>query len=310
MHKFFKPSDSCKRSLIQVSQFRENYLNQNVKTSSESEICQKMIAHFRVRNLSLHQDDVPYRVLSHWDSLGLLECERENGSGWRRFNLIERLWIQVIIELRKLGLSLEKINSIKPYFFEKIDTASWLAYAEYYGLSVYLFKRPTYFLIFEDSQSEFLDWIELKKLQDNIVLEHFITLNLNKLFSDILKKPLEVFHPSEKKLTVSIANDSNPLIVDHKNENSLRKQISRSIEKSNIKDQRYPEICDLLDFEDFDFLKIIKQQNHIKGYEYQKSFSPLTPESEIKKNYKDYEISEKFVNGKVSSRTRTVRKKI
>ena len=65
-----------------------------------------------------------------------------------------------------------------------------------------------------------------------------------------------------------------------------------------------------MECEDFDFLKIHKKQNKIESYEFQKSFSPTIPESELKKRYKDYEISEKVVNGKVSSRTRTVRKKI
>ncbi len=105
---------SLNRSLPQISQFREHHLNQNLTTSFESEVCQKMVENFRTRNLTLQQDDVPYRVLSHWDSAGLLECERENGSGWRRFNLIERLdylslRLEIFVEVRPLfcrGLAL------------------------------------------------------------------------------------------------------------------------------------------------------------------------------------------------------------
>src|SRR4051812_11956610 len=98
------------RSLPEIAMFRGDHFARNLARSYESKKCQELIKNFRHRVLALKKEDATYRTLSHWDSMELLECERDGEKGWRRFNLIERLWVQVIIQLRKLGLSLEKIK--------------------------------------------------------------------------------------------------------------------------------------------------------------------------------------------------------
>jgi hypothetical protein len=259
----------------EVASLRSRYFNQNISESFRSDLCQKIVASFRERQLTLHTTHLSYRTLSHWDSLGLINCERDEKKGWRRFNLIERLWVEIIFTLRKLGLSLDQIRLVKPFFFKKISEKAWLTYAEYYCLSAYLFERPTRLIILDEGQAEFLDYSESKKLDSLSTVGNYISLNLNSLLSEILSNSLKV-------------------------ESGLQK---------NLADYQL-EICEVMECEDFDFLKIHKKQNKIESYEFQKSFSPSVPDSEIKKRYKDYEISEKVVNGKMSSRTRTVRKKI
>ncbi len=260
----------------EITSLRSRYFNQNISESFESDLCQKLVASFRERQLTLYTAHLSYRTISHWDSLELINCERDNEKkGWRRFNLIERLWIEVIFTLRKLGLSLDQIKLVKSFFFRKISEKAWLTYSEYYCLSAYLFERPTRLIIFNEGEAEFLDYSESKKLDSLPTIGNYISLNLNCLLSEILGNSLKV-------------------------QSGLQK---------NLADYQL-EICEIMECEDFDFLKIHKKQNKIESYEFQKSFSPTIPESELKKRYKDYEISEKVVNGKVSSRTRTVRKKI
>ena len=259
----------------EIASLRSRYFNQNILEAFRSDLCQKLVASFRERQLPLHTAHLSYRTISHWDSLGLINCERDEKKGWRRFNLIERLWVETIFTLRKLGLSLDQITLVKSFFFKKISENAWLTYAEYYCLSAYLFERPTRLIILDEGQAEFLDYSESKKLDSLSTVGNYISLNLNSLLSEILSNSLKVQSGFQK----------------------------------NLADYQL-EICEVMECEDFEFLKIHKRQNKIEGYEFQKSFLPSISDSEITKKYNDYELSKKVVNGKVSSRTRTVRKKI
>lgn len=263
------------RSSPEITMFRGDQFMINLISSNESPKCRKMVDSFRSRVLSLKKEDATYRVLSHWDTLGLLECERDGEKGWRRFNLIERLWVQVIIQLRKQGLSLEKIKLSKPFFFEKISDRCWVTYAEYYCLSVFALGRPVKLIVLEDGQAEFLDYSELSGIEKWTSLRHFISLSVNELLATLLKRPLKVNYPLEREVSI------------HQHE-----------------------ICDLIDSEDFDALKIVKDKGEMSGFEYAKSFSGKIPENELTEGYNDYEIKKKIVGGHVTSRTRIVRKNI
>ncbi|MFN0065317.1 MAG: MerR family transcriptional regulator [Chlamydiales bacterium] len=262
------------RSHLEITMFRGDHFAINLAKAYESQKCQELIKSFRSRVLALKKEDATYRTLSHWDDMELLECERDGEKGWRRFNLTERLWVQVIIQLRKLGLSLEKIKLSKPFFFEKISDSCWITYAEYYCLSAFAIGRPVQFVVLEDGQAEFLDHSELRSAKQWTSLGHFISLSVNSLLSTVLQKPLKVNYPLEREVSI---------------------------------DQH--EICDLIDTEDFDFLKIVKDKGEMAGFEYQKSFSGKISEKELTDGYNNYEIKKKVVDGHITSRTRTVREK-
>ena len=56
----------------------------NLGSMSDSVMCEKFIKAIRSRE-HVMRDGVSCRVVNHWESQGLLECERNNESGWRKF---------------------------------------------------------------------------------------------------------------------------------------------------------------------------------------------------------------------------------
>lgn len=54
-------------------------------------------------------ENVSYRVLSHWDASGVLPEGVERTEGWRRFSLVELVWLEAVKRLRDFGVSLERI---------------------------------------------------------------------------------------------------------------------------------------------------------------------------------------------------------
>ena len=52
------------------------------------------------------------RILNHWDNYGLL-MESYQERSWRKFNLIEYVWLMVIVELRQYDIPLKIIKEVK-----------------------------------------------------------------------------------------------------------------------------------------------------------------------------------------------------
>lgn len=53
-----------------------------------------------------------YRWIDHWYSEGLLLNSYEKGK-WRKFNLIEFVWLKIIIKIRDFNISLKTVKSVK-----------------------------------------------------------------------------------------------------------------------------------------------------------------------------------------------------
>ena len=65
------------------------------------------------RRFSASDLGVPYRWIYHWDDKGLLFIPSQQDGSWRKFNFIDFLWIDIIVELRECGISLDSIGELK-----------------------------------------------------------------------------------------------------------------------------------------------------------------------------------------------------
>jgi DNA-binding transcriptional MerR regulator len=57
--------------------------------------------------------EITYRTLNSWSEAGLLNEPSDREAGWRKFSLADICWVIILSELRKLGLSLEKLKILK-----------------------------------------------------------------------------------------------------------------------------------------------------------------------------------------------------
>ncbi len=65
-----------------------------------------------------------YRTINNWDENKILFENTERGNGWRKFSIVEIVWIEIIKELRKFGLSLSSIKILrdKNFIIKKDDS--------------------------------------------------------------------------------------------------------------------------------------------------------------------------------------------
>lgn len=63
-------------------------------------------ARFTLKDLKI----ITYRTINYWDEAGfLLRKRRKTDKGWRRFSLIEFLWIKLLDEIRELNIPIETV---------------------------------------------------------------------------------------------------------------------------------------------------------------------------------------------------------
>ncbi len=264
-----------KRKNPLATYFRGDVFFSNLEKLKDSEQALKNLELFRERTCELKLDSVSYRTLHHWDSINLIECERESSTGWRRFNLAEVLWVHVITKMREMGISLEKVAQAKPFFFEKIPHND-LKYIEYYVVAALYFKTPAFFVTIPDGQSEFLSYTEMTSAMCFNWITDGLFIHLNPLMNKIFQKiEIESKFPIERPVTLE-----------------------------------QNELCNIMNKEDFDSLKITKAKGKISNVEIEKGFTRHVPYNEIAKNETEAIISTRISDGVVASRKRVKRIKL
>lgn len=54
-----------------------------------------------------------YRLINYWDNEGLIPSKRDSNKQWRKFSIMDIIWLDIIEDLRKFGYSIEKIRKVK-----------------------------------------------------------------------------------------------------------------------------------------------------------------------------------------------------
>jgi len=144
---------------------------------------------FKKKDLS-----ISYRTLNHYDSLSLLLINRKDSKSWRKFNVIELVWIELVVILREIGMSLSKIKILKTKIFEEgkkgsIDKANFInkSFEEEITLSV-INKYDLYILIFNDCNYTFHDSTSLQQWHNGVYKnEPHINVPLSNIILEALR---------------------------------------------------------------------------------------------------------------------------
>ncbi|MFB9863163.1 MerR family transcriptional regulator [Rufibacter immobilis] len=89
----------------------------------------EILENLRYKQFSLKAAGISSRVYNNWRSQGIVPNVEEDGKR-TYFDFIQYLWIQIVKDLRKFGLPLGAIASVKDYLFDedfmaKIELSDW-----------------------------------------------------------------------------------------------------------------------------------------------------------------------------------------
>jgi len=109
------------------------------------------------KRFTLKRTDVGTRVVNHWESEGVVEDPRENGTGWRRFSILDIVWLHSVARLREFGMPMGKLKysrrSLASLGSGQTDEGSTVTYYEFY-LTRALLRIPVSLIVFRDGEAE------------------------------------------------------------------------------------------------------------------------------------------------------------
>ncbi|PWT71224.1 MAG: hypothetical protein C5B59_18430 [Bacteroidetes bacterium] len=159
------------------------------------------------RDRKINTEDLSYRILNHWEKNGLFKVERgEEGTGWRKFSFVDAVWIQLIVELRKFGVSIENIRHIKEKLLRTTEKQCPSVYPllEFYCAYFLSFRKPVYFLVFKDFDIQIASQEEIELENQLSELDNHISISLHRLIQGLYKdRKLEVLRGNNLELSSS-----------------------------------------------------------------------------------------------------------
>ena len=155
----------------------------------------KIVEDFKLRLFSIKDTKLTYRALNHYKALGLIEQTNQLQNSWSKFNGTELVWINIIFQLRELGVSLEKIFLLKKYLFSEnfvgsIDKTLSINNSLEKEIALSLFNNyDLYLIVFFDFTCTFRDSQSIKQwYQRQSKDELYINLPLSKNIKEIAFK--------------------------------------------------------------------------------------------------------------------------
>lgn len=139
-----------------------------------------------VKRYKLSDNELNSRLLNHWNEIGVLEDDRPDGKGWRRFSITEMIWINIIKKLRAFGLDMDAIKNVGKYLksYNSKNIQSKFLILDFYLAYGRMFREPIKLIVFSDGESLLCRQEALNHFHENGNLEDdYICIDINSLFS-------------------------------------------------------------------------------------------------------------------------------
>ena len=120
----------------------------------------------RIRKYTVGDTNVSYRLINHWQSIGILPEGVIGDDGWRKFTYIENVWLQIANRLRKFGIGLDKIALVKKGIMDWNKKEECYPIFEYYIFRAWATSDDLYIVILSNGQAVIADTqqIEMSKI--------------------------------------------------------------------------------------------------------------------------------------------------
>lgn len=145
------------------------------------------------RNRKVLFKNITYRQISGWEKEGLLDKTRV-GNEWRKFSVMDAIWLKIIHELRNFGMSWNQIKVTKESMeFQNKKCGVAMPLLEFYTAFAIANKMPVMILVFNDGVAIPANYTQYKVSRDFLGLDNHIQLSLNNIiqgfFPDVDLKP-------------------------------------------------------------------------------------------------------------------------
>lgn len=170
------------------------------KNAKDNKISQ--VLNSKERNVKF--STITYRQLNSWDKEGLLPKGRE-GREWRRFSIMDAIWVKLINELRGFGLSWEQLKNTKQSLeFGSVKCKVAMPLLEFYTAFAIGSKMPVLLLVFKDGVTVPANFSQYKIANEYLGIENHLQINLNEILQNFFPNvDLKPAYKSELPVSVN-----------------------------------------------------------------------------------------------------------
>lgn len=143
----------------------------------------------REKRYKVGDSTVTYRVLSSWDSAGLLP-RGVNTKGWRRFSLPEIVWLEAIKRMRDFGVTFGEITKIKDAVMIWNEKVERYAEFEYYVSKALLSSDDPYIVVQKDG-ADIGTTHEIERSKILLGSRDMLLISLKSILGDLGYKPVK-----------------------------------------------------------------------------------------------------------------------
>lgn len=145
-----------------------------------------LIEALNTKNRMLPSGEFTYRIINHWEENNLLTSTRKNDTGWRKYSIMDMVWVYIIRELRNFGFSLEQTALVKKHLSDKKEKViSEFPVLEYY-ITLCLYNKPAYLLVFSNGEAHPLSEKEYQLNRELNPGINYILIKLNHIIQKIM----------------------------------------------------------------------------------------------------------------------------
>ena len=148
----------------------------------------------REKKYTAKDTDKTFRIINYWESVGLLDDKRKSGGeGWRKFSMMDMVFMHLLAKLREFDFSIQKLKIVKDDLEKTLTvgkTKTDITILEYAYMRAVGAKNGgnTYLLITPDGHADCVtqkDILLMQALEE--MPEGYICINFNQLLSERVK---------------------------------------------------------------------------------------------------------------------------
>jgi DNA-binding transcriptional MerR regulator len=200
------------------------------------------------QNKKISNADFSYRIINHWEANGLIANTRPENKGWRRYSLVDVVWLHIVKELRAFGFSLDQILNVRKNLTAPNSiTKSEFPLLEYY-IALALVNEPVYLLVFSNGSAHPLTENEYQMNREFNTSTSHIQIQLNPIIQKMFPgKNLKPDFKESHKITIDerkgvlmlrlgcfeeakIANEDSEQDIEIKNKHNIEQIIEDTIQ--------------------------------------------------------------------------------
>jgi L-amino acid N-acyltransferase YncA len=160
----------------------------------------KVVEAFSKREISISDvglEEIDSKILYVWKKQGLLPFYEENSKKriWWRFSFIEICWLKVLVELRKVGIGMQKLQELTEFFYPEHFIEEYIKNAMTNTDSIAKFLPEGFYESQQEKKGEKYIEIALRKLFEELRISRFSLL----IHAIILEKANYALYFDEKK---------------------------------------------------------------------------------------------------------------